>query len=81
MKNNSYFENVDWAKLDEISLDKAFKEAFEEFLNKGEEPTAAKIIARQKYWYDYIWLMGQVPMKEGYEPPTVNFDFNLPDFL
>jgi hypothetical protein len=66
-------ENVDWVKLDEMSLDKAFKEAFDEFLSKGVEPTADKILARQKYWYDYIWLMGPLPMKEGYEPPKVDF--------
>lgn len=79
MNNKSYFEWVDWAKLDEMSLDKAFKEAFDEFALTGKEPNAKDIVERAKYWYDYIWLMGPVPMKEGYEPPTFNgsFEFKL----
>lgn len=69
----SYFEYVDWQKLDEISLEKALKEVLED-----KEPTAEKIKIRWKYWYDYIWLMGPVPMKPGYEPPTFNTEFTLP---
>lgn len=70
----SYFDNVDWAKLDEMSIDKAFKEAFDEFELTGKKPIAKEMVARAKYWYDYIWLMGPVPMKPGYEPPTFNAD-------
>lgn len=28
------------------------------------------LLARTKHHMDYIWLMGPVPMKEGYVPPT-----------
>jgi hypothetical protein len=70
MSKSDFWENVDWQKLDEISLEKALREVLE-----GDNPTAEKVTERWKYWYDYIWLMGPLPMKEGYEPPKFDFKF------
>ncbi len=45
-------------------------EQFEEEIKAELRENYLFLLARTKHHMDYIWLMGPVPMKEGYEPPT-----------
>jgi len=66
----SYFDNVDWEKLFEQgmirSLEKAIQLFAQDKIKEDEVLPMAKLLFRD--CCDEIWLMGPVPMKEGYKP-------------
>lgn len=70
MKHQNYFDWVDWEKLLRESIDKAIREEVEHVAKGNDAHDLAYVTSRAQYWYDYIWLMGPVPMKEGWIQPT-----------
>jgi hypothetical protein len=64
----SYFDNVDWEELERQAIRKTLEKCIE-LRMEGKEVDG---LVRKMYrdFYDEIWLMGPVPMKKGYKPPT-----------
>lgn len=70
----SYFDYVDYPKLHQLALEMAISRALdmhkEDKIKEDEiiQTTLAMVIDCR----DEIWLMGPVPMKEGWNPPTMD---------
>lgn len=78
-----YLDNVDYEELYRQALDKTIRQfifnSMEYFAETGVniEPKDYPFKQWEKYWCDWIWLMGPVPMKKGYVAPTFNMSDDL----
>jgi hypothetical protein len=73
----SYFDYVDWEHIVSRGVEKAVSLSFELFLEgKLKEDEVADFIklAHDEFCKE-IYLMGPVPMKEGYTQPTIELSF------
>lgn len=78
-----YLDNVDFEQLYSQAVEKALKQfiykSVEQFADTGVklEPGDWPFHQWVKYWCDYYWLMGPVPMKHGYVPPKFEMSDEL----
>lgn len=73
----SYYDYVDWDKIHVQAFEKAVSLSFELLLEgKLKEDEVADFIKLvQDEFCKEIYIMGPIPMKEGYTQPTIELSF------